>query len=149
MAIGFNVTYNAEKVDVGARTRASSNGEMRYKPAGVTIDWASIAAVSGADVTLTDGQIIKIGERYIRYGTVIYRHTDGTFRVATNATPLVPGECFIMDYTITDQDLTSPNFGGAGDNGRVYKDRIVAGGAGEPTWTAVYAALPNITFLVA
>lgn len=44
-----------------------------FKIGGVTIDWATVAAVTGADVELKDGTTIKIGKKYLRYGQVLCR----------------------------------------------------------------------------
>lgn len=146
------------------RLKITSNGDSNYKPAGFTMGWSTVttttdgasasgtAAVGGlvatTKVTLVDGQEIQIGEKFVRYGTILFLNTGtGLYEVATTATTLVPGQCFMMQYTITDQDPTSPNFGGLVDEGRVYKARILAGGTGQPTWAAVYAALPNVTYL--
>lgn len=148
MAIGLNVLFTDEYLWAN-RNKVGATGRVIYKPAGVTIDWSTIAAVSGADVVLPDGQVIKIGEKYIRYGTIIYKLGNGKFGVASDVTTLVPGETFIMDYTITDQDITSPNFGGASDNmSPAFKDRVLAGGAGQPAWDDVYSVLSNVTWKV-
>lgn len=42
-----------------------------FKHAGITIDWATITAVSGANATLADGTVVKVGDKSIRYGTVL------------------------------------------------------------------------------
>lgn len=52
----------------GPGTRLSWNGRPTNIAAGITIDWSTVAAVSGADVTLPDGEKIRIGEKYLRYG---------------------------------------------------------------------------------
>jgi hypothetical protein len=43
-----------------------------WKAGGVTIDWSTITAVS-ADTTLADETVVKNGDKYIRFGTVIGR----------------------------------------------------------------------------
>jgi len=57
----------------GRVVRACAVPPSPYKAGGVTIDWSTVPAVTGADKTLTDGRIAKIGEHYIRYGTVLCR----------------------------------------------------------------------------
>lgn len=53
-------------------TRVSADGNPRYKVGGITLDLTTLpAAVSGSDVTLPDGSIIKIGAQYLRYGQVL------------------------------------------------------------------------------
>lgn len=41
-----------------------------FKPGGITIDWATVTAVS-ADTTLADGTIIPSGQKGIEYGTIL------------------------------------------------------------------------------
>lgn len=72
----------------------SADGRPDYKAGGVTIDWSTVTAVSGSDVTLNDGTVVKIGNKYLRYGQVLCKittqpvqtitmtGTGGTFRVA-------------------------------------------------------------------
>jgi hypothetical protein len=42
---------------------------------GATIDWATVAAVTGSDVTLPSGRVIKVGQKYLRHGQVLTRIT--------------------------------------------------------------------------
>jgi hypothetical protein len=51
--------------------RVSADGSPLYKAGGVTIDWTTVVAVAGADVTLPDGDVIRIGQKYLRYGQVL------------------------------------------------------------------------------
>lgn len=46
-----------------------------WKVGGVTIDWSLITAVSGSDATLDDETIVKIGDKYLRYGQVLCKIT--------------------------------------------------------------------------
>lgn len=41
-----------------------------FKARGVTIDWSTVTAVA-ADTTLTDGTVVKSGDKYLRYGTIL------------------------------------------------------------------------------
>ena len=147
MAIGLNILQASSPVWAG-RLSILSKGEGEFKPAGFTIDWSGVSAVSGSAVTLNDGEVIAIGSKYLRYGTIIIDDGTGKYVAATDSSTLVPGKTFILVSTISDQDDTSPVFGGAVDGGRVYKARVLAGGAGQPTWANVYAALPKISYLV-
>lgn len=49
----------------------SADGKPEMKHGGITIDWGTVAAVSGSNVTLNDGQEIEVGEKYLRYGQVV------------------------------------------------------------------------------
>lgn len=55
----------------GPGTRLSYNGRPTWLAGGITIDWSTVSAVSGSDVTLPDGEKIRIGEKYLRYGQVM------------------------------------------------------------------------------
>jgi hypothetical protein len=146
--IGRNVLFTDEHLWAN-RLKVCATGRAIYKPGGFTAKWSGVTAVSGTDVVLEDGQTILIGEKYLRYGQVIVEDTDGTFIPATDLTPLVPGRCFVLDYTVTDQEPNSPNFGGASDNmSPAFKARLLVGDTGQPTWEDFYAAFPNITFAV-
>lgn len=58
-------------------TRVSSDGSPSYKPAGGTIDWTTVAAV-GSDTNLTDGSLIRNGQKFLRYGQVLSKITGGS-----------------------------------------------------------------------
>jgi hypothetical protein len=64
-------------------TRVSADGSPKYKAGGGTIDWSTVAAVSGSDVTLPDGSVIKIGQKYLRYGQVVSKITTGETQTIT------------------------------------------------------------------
>jgi hypothetical protein len=51
----------------------AADGAPLSKIGGVTLDWSTVAAVSGAAVTLKDGVQVAIGEKYLRYGQIITR----------------------------------------------------------------------------
>jgi hypothetical protein len=56
---------------IGKRREVAADGAPECKAGGVTLDWTTVTAVAGADLTLPDGVIVKIGEKYLRYGQVI------------------------------------------------------------------------------
>jgi hypothetical protein len=66
MPLGPQVLAN-----VGTRQGISSDGSPLAKTDGGTIDWATVAAVSGSDVTLNDGIVIKVGDKYLAPGQVV------------------------------------------------------------------------------
>ena len=47
-----------------------------WKVGGVTIDWSTVAAVSGSDVTTPDEIVVKIGAKYLRYGQILTKITQ-------------------------------------------------------------------------
>lgn len=54
----------------GRLIMVSADGRPEWKSGGVTIDWSKVTAVS-ADTTLDDGIVVKAGDKYIRYGTIV------------------------------------------------------------------------------
>lgn len=66
----------------------SADGKPDYKAAGVTLDWSTVAPVSGSPVTTPDNVIVAIGNSYLRYGQVIAKITNQSVQVVTvNGTP--------------------------------------------------------------
>jgi hypothetical protein len=67
---------------------AGNMADVVWRPAGSTLDWSTVAAVAGTDVTLLDGTVIKVGQRFLRYGQVCTRISNPTVQTiaATGAT---------------------------------------------------------------
>jgi hypothetical protein len=150
--------YGSNQIaSIGAGMRSLSNPETaRWKAGGVTFDWDTVTAVSGSDVTLVDGTVIKIGDKYIRYGTIVTRITDsGKFgpadtgandgrQIVTNA---VRGDAFILDRTVILSELgRSEIVGDCYDAGIAYRDRLNLGYSGAPTEANLETMLPGVTF---
>lgn len=141
---------------VGVGLRALAAPETgQFKAGGVTIDWASVAAVAGADVTLTDGTVIAIGDKYIRYGTVISKITaSGKYGPANtgnaDGTQLVTaaqrGSSFILDHTVI-QSRDADVVGGCLYGGLVFRDHLNIGGSGQPAEADVITMFPQINFV--
>jgi hypothetical protein len=55
----------------GRSIQVSADGRPEAKIAGLTVDWSTIAALAGADITLDDGVVIHVGDKYLRYGQVL------------------------------------------------------------------------------
>jgi hypothetical protein len=60
---GLGTTGNPIEVIADGRTDG-------FKAGGVTVDWSLITAVA-AETTLSDGTVVAIGDKYIRYGTIL------------------------------------------------------------------------------
>jgi hypothetical protein len=67
---GFGVRDIAQQ---GRVLRACAVPPPPYKAGGVTIDWSTVAAVTGSDKTLTDGRIVKVNDKFLRYGQLLCR----------------------------------------------------------------------------
>lgn len=130
----------------------SADGRPDWKVGGLTIDWSTVAAVSGSDVTTPDGRVVKIGEKYLRYGQVLNRITaSGKYGPAdttlANGQELTGGgsQSFILNETLLEKDPGSDH-PAAFDGGAVWPDRLLVGTGNAPTLAAVLAALPRLSF---
>ena len=124
-----------------------------FKTGGVTIDWSTVTAVSGSDATLTDGTVVKIGDKYLRYGTILDKITaSGKYGPANTGAAdgreaLARGDSFILNETVVMSEIGSdhvPCF----DSGLVFEDRLLTnenvGSANNPTRANVLTAFPGI-----
>lgn len=124
--------FGTREIAKGGRVvRAGATGLVDYKPGGVTIDWSVVPAVAGADKTLTDDRVVKIGDKYLRYGQVLAKITASGKYGPYDATALdgrqtlTRGSCFILDETVLESDPKSDYApGGVFDGGWVYKARM-------------------------
>lgn len=142
---------------VGLGIQVTADGRPRPKTGGVTIDWSTVAAVSGADVTLNDGVIIPIGRKYLRYGQIITEITTGGKygpydpAAADGRQTLARGKCWIVNRTVTDNDPKGDH-PEAIDGGTVFQARLIQVGAGTrslaagPTLAEFEAAFPTIDY---
>lgn len=141
-------TFAQEPLAQWGRTiQLSADGFPIAKAGAVTIDWTTVPAATVL-TTYQDGVIVKVGEKALRYGSVIVRLASGKFGLATDLTPdadFVKGNVYLVNETIKEEDEAS-NHPVAIDGGRVFKLRILAGGAGQPSFANVDAALPNIRY---
>lgn len=119
------------------------DGRPEWKGGGITIDWGNVTAVSGSPVTFPDDTVVAVGKKGLRFGTVLYRHTDGTYRVADNTTTLVRDEVAVLNESLLEDDFKS-NHPGVIVGGKVWKARLKVGGGTEPTLANLLAALPRL-----
>lgn len=135
----------------GRSIQVTADGSPEFKHGGVTIDWSTVAAVAGADVTLKDGVVVKIGEKYLRYGQVIKKITaSGKYGpydpAAADGREVAPirGEDYILNETMKEDDIGSDH-PAALEGGRVFLGRIIQSGVG----AASLAAGPTLANLLA
>lgn len=148
-------TFGAEVFgQVGRSICLSADGRPEMKAGGVTIDWTTVAAVSGADVTLEDGVIVKIGEKYLRYGQVLAKITASgkygpydTAAVDGRAT-LAPGDVYVCDVTTKSTDRAGDHvralFGGLVWKGRLLATTGTHSLAAGPTFAELLPVLPRL-----
>jgi hypothetical protein len=159
MALGRTVHTN---LGTGPALEVSYDGQVQYSPP-LTLDWSTVAAVSGSDVTLNDGTIIPIGSKYLRYGQVITLITTGgkygpyDDEAADGRQTLTQGNVYILNRTLV---YTSgigsavpqqydPEHIGAIQGGFVWHARLLvhattASLADGPTLATLLAVMPEI-----
>lgn len=143
---------------LGTTIQVSADGRPGAKLAGVTIDWTTVAAVSGSDVTLADGVVVKVGEKYLRYGQVIAQITTGgkygpwdTAAVDGRAL-LVRGRTFILNRTALANE-PADEYPEVIEAGRVWRARLIQSEAAThtlalgPTFAEVVATFPELRFV--
>ena len=146
----------------GRIVQITSDGKPEWKSVGITIDWATVTAVSGADLTLADDTVVKIGAKALRFGTVLTRITaTGKFGPYDSAAAdgrqlLARGNVFLLNETTF--EVPPIGFGAAPsdhpgviEGGRVFKDRLLATTgtaslAAGPTFATLEAVLPRISY---
>jgi hypothetical protein len=107
----------------------------------VTIDWDAIDAVSGSDETLDDETVVKVGDKFIRYGTVLNIVGSTGKAVPTDAPRR--GECYILNETVVESELGSDH-PAVIEGGLVWGSRLNVGGAGQPSLDDVLTAFPRL-----
>lgn len=55
---------------IGKRISVVASPPTLWKAGGITIDWSTVTAVA-VETTLEDGTVVAIGDKYLRYGTVL------------------------------------------------------------------------------
>ena len=137
----------------GRQLRVSADGHPRWKAGGVTIDWSTVTPVNG-DTTLPDGTVIKAGDSYIRYGTVLCRITAsgkfGPYAAAANdgRQTLRRGDCYLVDQTFLRSGIHADERSVI-EGGLVYLPRIIgaAGVTGNPVEADLLTAFPDLSLV--
>jgi len=145
---------------IGTTIQLSADGEPGAKLAGVTIDWSTVAAVSGSDVTVGDGVVVKVGDKYLRYGQVITRITaTGKYgpydpALSNGQELLVRGRAFLLNRTATNTE-PADDHPEVIEAGRVWRARILQSEAAThtlalgPTFVEIGATFPELRFVEA
>lgn len=85
---------------IGQSISIIADGDPIMKPGGMTIDWSTVAAISGADVTWLDNFIVPIGAKGLRYGQLMCEITGGETVVNTVTGTTTAGD---FTYTVTNE----------------------------------------------
>ena len=152
----------------GRSIQVSADGAPKYKAGGATIDWSTVVAcpanastyyaitVANGKVTFEDNVDVLVGEKALRYGTILMRDAGtGKFRPALTAdgASLKRSETFILNETVLESDTMS-ELVGVMDGGRMFRDRIayaantatVMATGVPPTAAQMEAVMPGIVY---
>lgn len=157
-------TYGRQVVNggTGEQIQVTADGDPRWKTGGITLDWATVAAVAGAAVDVNNGLLVAIGNKYLRYGQILceilatgkYGPYDPL--AADGREVLEPGRCWILNETVLMNGVLglptsmATDHPGVFDGGRIYIERIIQSGAAAhslaagPTLAEFLAAFPNV-----
>ena len=143
---------------IGGYLQLSADGSPVAKVAGITIDWATVAAVSGSPVTLNDGTTIAVGEKYLRYGQVVCKITTGGKygpydpAAGDGRAVLTRGACYALNRTALAAEMMD-EYCEAIEGGRVWRARLIQSEAVAhtlalgPTFAEVVATFPGFYFV--
>lgn len=152
---------------IGSGYQLSADGNPRAKIGGVTIDWTTVAAVSGADVTTPNGSVVPIGQKYLPAGSTVVRITSvvngstvGMYGPYDPTTPATDGrqtlaanaDCFLLNRDAYASD-PKDQYPEAIYGGRVWLARILNTGtgthtlAGGPTLAEIKSTFPLLEFV--
>lgn len=62
--------------DSGIPIQVTADGVPDWAPIGITIDWATVDAVSGSDATYADGTVVPVGQKGLPLGTILCEITQ-------------------------------------------------------------------------
>jgi hypothetical protein len=149
-------SFGRHSIDTAGRSiQVSADGRPEMKIGGLTVDWATVAAITGSDVTYLDGVTVKVGEKALRYGQVLCLITAtglyGPYDFAATDGRQTParGSTFIVNET-TREDETESNHPPVLSGGTVFRDRIIQAGTGThslaagPTLAELLAVMPRL-----
>lgn len=160
--------YGPQTVDtVGWGDVLSADGKPEVKIDGITIDWTTVAAVSGSPVTLPDGRVIPVGTKYLARGQTVVRITSvvngstvgmyGPYDPTTPATDgrqtlTANGDCYLLNHATVQGDPKGDN-PQAIYGGRVWQARVLnTGGSahsltGGPTLAEIKSTFPRLVLV--
>lgn len=138
-------------IDLNSTQVLSDGHDADWVSVGRTIDWSLIAAPV-AETTLTDGQVMPAGVKFLRYGQIMADVT-ATGKIGPHLTnaldgrqTLEGGKCYVLNRTLREDEIASDHAGELFDGGRIWEARLLVGGANEPTLAQVKAAFPRLSY---
>jgi hypothetical protein len=146
-------TFGRQVIETAGRSlMVTADGRPEMKHAGVTLDWATVDAIAGSDVTYLDGVVVKVGEKAVRYGTVLTKITaTGLYGVYDPAA--TDGRQTLARDNVYVVNETTSNHPPVLYGGLCYRDRIIQSGTGAaskaagPTLATLLAVLPRLALV--
>ena len=149
----------------GVPVQVTYDGHVEWKAGSITIDWSTVAAVSGSDLVLAADQLtVPIGQKVLVLGQVMCEITAtglyGPYDPAATGTGReapVNGKCGILNMTVLQNGVLGITAGNTDnmnliEGGRVWYARIRQSVAAThtlalgPTLAELQAALPRLQF---
>jgi hypothetical protein len=148
---------------VGNNLQVQADGYPEWIAGGATIDWSTVTAQSGSDVTYNDGTVVRVGQKALRYGTVLAKITSGgstgkwgpadtTTGIADGRQTASRGNCGILNETVKEGDAyeiieSQSSIVGLIEGGMIYKSRLAnIGGSNQFTFANLESALPRLRY---
>jgi len=148
----------------GTPFQVTYDGHIEWHPGSVTIDWSTVAAVSGSDLVLVGDQVtVPIGQKVLVAGQVMVEITaSGLYgpydtAAADGRQTMIAGKVGILNMTIIQNGVLGVTAGNP-DNvnilhgGNVHYGRVRHSGVAThslilgPTLAELLAVLPRLTF---
>jgi hypothetical protein len=142
---------------IGSSVQLLATEEHHRKPHGMTVDWSTVAAVSGSDYVAEDSVTVPIGKKCLKVGQLLTKITaSGKFGPydpadALGRQLLVRGDAFLVNRLILEEDVNSDH-PDVIDGGIVWFDRLIQSGVGAhslaagPTRAELEALFPLLTY---
>lgn len=166
-SIGERVLFT---ITGGRSIQVNADGAPKYKAGGVTVDWSVVPAcpanastyygltVAGGKVSFEDTVEVLVGEKALRYGTILMQDAStGKYRpaLAADGGSLKRSETFIVNETWLESDNMSDH-PGVIDGGRVFEKRVahagnvasIVSGSVPPSKAQVEAVMNGIVYAV-
>lgn len=136
--------------ETGSTIQVTADGFPEWHPIGITIDWSTVAAVSGSDATYEDGTVVKVGQKGIPFGTVLCKITTAEVQTltidATGGTYTITGNGLTTDPIAENASAATVQAAIRGLGGD-YAEVVVTGSAGGPYTITFPAHVGNVAAL--
>jgi hypothetical protein len=138
----------------GSIIQVQADGKPERASIGITIDWSTVTAVSGADETYEDGTIVEVGKKGLPFGTILCR--AGVAEVQTVTLAAATGGTFTL--TLSGEETGTIAYNASASTVQVALEAlsnvgvgkaIVSGSAGGPYTVTFDRSLGNVAQMTA